>query len=62
MPTCPKFGQRGWAYGFCFDCAMKRGCRPPAKEVKATPEVKSAEKLGNNAASGAAGWTCWLVE
>jgi hypothetical protein len=30
---------------------MKRGCRKPAKKVKATPEVKSAEKLGNNAAA-----------
>ena len=32
---------------------MKRGCRKPAKKVKATPEVKSAEKLGNNAAAEA---------
>jgi hypothetical protein len=30
---------------------MKRECRKPAKKVKATPEVKSAEKLGNNAAA-----------
>ena len=30
---------------------MKRGCRKLAKKVKATPEVKSAEKLGNNAAA-----------
>ena len=32
---------------------MKRGCRPPAEEVKATPEVLSAEELGDEAASGA---------
>ena len=32
---------------------MKRGCRKPAKKVKAIPEVKRAEKLGDKAASGA---------
>ena len=34
---------------------MKRACRKPAKKVKAIPEVKSAGKLGNNAAAGNVG-------